>query len=349
MNDGFVAVLSDIHGNLEALEATLKEIEAAEQRTGTHAQIICIGDIFGYGPDQLECYRIARERFDVILPGNHEANLWLKLKHPEAKIPGASLSAMQSIEYTVEQLLGKQEIKGSRTGQMIKIPNESLETFQKSEYLQIVAREIAGKYAPEININSPETSLFKKSIPKEQLDQIGINYVAAVLTQHAQIIDEYDSRLERRNKVLELFSFIENIAKKENRMFALKNAIFVHDNPVKPGNAEYLVDEALAKKYVIHNQVDLRNIRKDKFPGVEYIFVGHSHVLPATVEINGIKVVYAGSVGIPRLDNVERHACYTAIMIQNDRVIQVKPRQLQYDYTKTKKKMIERGLPDKFE
>ena len=135
-------------------------------------------------------------------------------------------------------------------------------------------------------------------------------------------------------------------------MFAIKNAIFVHDNPVNPGNAEYLVDAALAEKYRINPKVDLRKIRKDKFPevpGIEYIFVGHSHVLPATVEINGINVVYAGSVGIPRLDNVERNACYTAVMIQNDKVIQVKPRQLKYDYTKTRKKMIERGLPDKFE
>lgn len=45
-----IAILSDIHGNLEALEAVLADI-AGQQIT----DIVCLGDVVGYGPNPLEC------------------------------------------------------------------------------------------------------------------------------------------------------------------------------------------------------------------------------------------------------------------------------------------------------
>lgn len=43
------AIISDIHGNLEALDAVL-------QQTGDH-DVVCLGDVVGYGPDSIECIR----------------------------------------------------------------------------------------------------------------------------------------------------------------------------------------------------------------------------------------------------------------------------------------------------
>lgn len=352
MRDLFIAVLSDIHGNLEALDAVLNSLEEPRKMAkaeGMNFEIWCLGDIFGYGPDPLPCYRIARERFNVILPGNHEALTRLKLKHPDAKPSGVSTDAMKSCENTIEQLLGKQKTKGKRTGQAIIIPLEALENMQKEKYPAILANEITKKYASEIKISAPDVPLFKKTIPQEQLEQIGASYIAAALLMHGQLIDEYDCRMERRTAVLDLYNFLENLEK--TRKNTLKNAIFVHDDPVNPGSMSYLVDEERAQKNRIENKVDLRMISKEKlkFPELEYIFVGHSHLMPDTVEINGIKVVYVGSVGIPRRDNIEKKACYTAVQVQDDKVMRVKPMIIPYEYTKTKKKMIERGLPDKFD
>jgi len=62
-----VAVLSDIHGNLEALTAVMEDIE----RRGIK-HIINLGDTVGYGSSPLKCTDIAREKFDVNLLGNHE-------------------------------------------------------------------------------------------------------------------------------------------------------------------------------------------------------------------------------------------------------------------------------------
>ncbi|MCH9057350.1 MAG: metallophosphoesterase family protein [Planctomycetes bacterium] len=61
------AVISDIHGNAEALKQVLADIDAR----GTD-RIICLGDIVGYGPDPLECVDIVRRRCQWSLMGNHD-------------------------------------------------------------------------------------------------------------------------------------------------------------------------------------------------------------------------------------------------------------------------------------
>jgi predicted phosphodiesterase len=61
------AVISDIHGNLEALEAVLDDI--------THRnidQVICLGDVIGYGPNPRECVDLAAQCARICLLGNHD-------------------------------------------------------------------------------------------------------------------------------------------------------------------------------------------------------------------------------------------------------------------------------------
>lgn len=60
------AVISDIHGNLEALEAVLADIEHYG------ASIVCLGDLVGYGPDPIACVRHAMN-WDVVLMGDKDA------------------------------------------------------------------------------------------------------------------------------------------------------------------------------------------------------------------------------------------------------------------------------------
>lgn len=60
------AILSDIHGNYEALQAVLRDIKSAGIE-----EIVCLGDIVGYGPNPAECVRAARD-FDLVVMGNHD-------------------------------------------------------------------------------------------------------------------------------------------------------------------------------------------------------------------------------------------------------------------------------------
>lgn len=61
------AVISDIHGNAEALRTVLADIDAKGVK-----RIICLGDIIGYGPDPLQCVDLVRQRCEWSLMGNHD-------------------------------------------------------------------------------------------------------------------------------------------------------------------------------------------------------------------------------------------------------------------------------------
>jgi predicted phosphodiesterase len=62
-----VAVVSDIHSNLHALEAVLATVEAEAPD-----ELWCLGDLVGYGPRPNECCATIAERADVCLAGNHD-------------------------------------------------------------------------------------------------------------------------------------------------------------------------------------------------------------------------------------------------------------------------------------
>lgn len=61
------AVVSDIHGNLEALETALADIKRR-----SISRICCLGDIVGYGASPKECLDGVIEHCEVALCGNHD-------------------------------------------------------------------------------------------------------------------------------------------------------------------------------------------------------------------------------------------------------------------------------------
>ncbi len=61
------ALLSDIHGNLEALQAVLRDIESNQVE-----KIHCLGDVIGYGADPVACLDLVQQHCEVKLMGNHE-------------------------------------------------------------------------------------------------------------------------------------------------------------------------------------------------------------------------------------------------------------------------------------
>jgi diadenosine tetraphosphatase ApaH/serine/threonine PP2A family protein phosphatase len=62
-----VAVLSDIHANLHALEAVLADVERESPD-----EVWCLGDVVGYGAAPNECCERIRARADLVLCGNHD-------------------------------------------------------------------------------------------------------------------------------------------------------------------------------------------------------------------------------------------------------------------------------------
>ncbi len=89
------AIISDIHDNLEALSAVLEDI----QKRGID-EIVCAGDIVGYGPDPVECLSIARGFKRAIL-GNHEEAVLFRAGSKDFRV-----RAEMAIEWTKQQLFG---------------------------------------------------------------------------------------------------------------------------------------------------------------------------------------------------------------------------------------------------
>lgn len=62
------AIISDIHGNLEAFQKVLLEIRAYKEID----KVVCLGDIVGYGADPQRCIDLTRGISDIIIAGNHD-------------------------------------------------------------------------------------------------------------------------------------------------------------------------------------------------------------------------------------------------------------------------------------
>ena len=63
-----VAVISDVHSNLEALSAVMDDAAAR----GAIDEAWCLGDMVGYGPDPTACLDVLLSMNHVMVPGNHD-------------------------------------------------------------------------------------------------------------------------------------------------------------------------------------------------------------------------------------------------------------------------------------
>ena len=82
------AIISDIHSNLEALNAVLEDIESRQI-----SEIVCLCDIVGYGPDPEPCMDLVMHTCRFSISGNHD---YAVLTEPEGFVP----IARKAVEYT---------------------------------------------------------------------------------------------------------------------------------------------------------------------------------------------------------------------------------------------------------
>jgi predicted phosphodiesterase len=87
-----VALISDVHGNLHALDAVLDSIAGDAPDT-----MWCLGDLVGYGPRPNECCALVAERTELCLIGNHDLGVLGRLDLAEFS-PDAAASARWTAE-----------------------------------------------------------------------------------------------------------------------------------------------------------------------------------------------------------------------------------------------------------
>lgn len=84
-------VISDIHSNLEALEAVLQDAPVGP--------IWCLGDIVGYGPYPNECIQLLREREVQCIVGNHD---WAVMN--KVDVQDFNPDAQRSVQWTQDEM-----------------------------------------------------------------------------------------------------------------------------------------------------------------------------------------------------------------------------------------------------
>ena len=87
-----IAIISDVHSNLEALTAVFDCIE-----TKGVQEVLCLGDVVGYGPDPEACIDLVQARCRFCLSGNHD---YATLTSPEHFNP----LAVEAIRFTKARL-----------------------------------------------------------------------------------------------------------------------------------------------------------------------------------------------------------------------------------------------------
>ncbi|MEK7482781.1 MAG: metallophosphoesterase family protein [Planctomycetota bacterium] len=90
-----IALISDLHSNIEATQVVLEDIQKNKVD-----EVFCLGDVIGYGPNPRETIQLVKQ-FRVSLCGNHEEAV---LFHAEDFNP----KARRAIDWTREQLNGSQ-------------------------------------------------------------------------------------------------------------------------------------------------------------------------------------------------------------------------------------------------
>ncbi|MDD5527583.1 MAG: metallophosphoesterase family protein [Patescibacteria group bacterium] len=102
-----IAIMSDIHSNLQALEAVLEDIKKHEVD-----QIFCLGDIIGYGADPWDCLGLilVNQKITVKLQGNHEKLARMIVDKDESLKSTVNESAWLGIKHTYNQI-GETKIK----------------------------------------------------------------------------------------------------------------------------------------------------------------------------------------------------------------------------------------------
>jgi predicted phosphodiesterase len=108
-----VAVVSDIHSNLHALEAVLAAIDAEAPD-----ELWCLGDLVGYGPRPNECCAVVAERADVCLAGNHDLAVrgTIDLEEFGGEAGVAATWTRTVLEPEAQELLDRLEPQGSAHG-----------------------------------------------------------------------------------------------------------------------------------------------------------------------------------------------------------------------------------------
>jgi predicted phosphodiesterase len=241
------ALISDIHSNLEALQAVLKDIEGQQVEA-----IYCLGDIIGYGPNPRECIDLVLD-LPIVLLGNHDQGaMW----DPE----GFNPSAERAIFWTRSQLelTGDNKAKRERRWEFL---NERPRTHKEGDYLFVhgSARNPLNEYVfPEDIYNQRKMERIFAHVEKYCFQ--GHTHVPGIFTESLQFYSpedvDYMYELDNRKTLINVGSVGQPRDGDWRACYVL-----LEGKQIKYRRVEYDIDTTVKK---IHAIADLENFLGDR-------------------------------------------------------------------------------------
>ncbi len=141
------AILSDLHANLEAVQAVLAH---SQQQQCTH--YVCLGDIVGYGPNPREVLELVRGLNCPVVMGNHD-----EYSSKDLHMAGFNPMASEGIKWTRDQLTDEEkswlrDLKYTRNVESFVMVHATLDLPEKWAY-------VFDKLAAAASINYQRTAI----------------------------------------------------------------------------------------------------------------------------------------------------------------------------------------------
>ena len=139
------ALLSNVHGDLDALEAVLRNIDLRNDHGAGIEEILCLGNAVGLGPKPRECLELLKKRCSKVLAGRQERALLRKSTQPGWAINAATgypePGAREGILWALHQIFGDQ----TRVQADDAPTRDFLLDLRAPDFENRLAREISGK------------------------------------------------------------------------------------------------------------------------------------------------------------------------------------------------------------
>jgi predicted phosphodiesterase len=241
------ALISDIHGNLEALEAVLADIRSKEIQ-----EIFCLGDIVGYGPNPCECIDLVMD-LDRCLLGNHDQ---AALFDPE----GFNAGAERAIFWTrsvLEKASGpKAEDRWEFLGEL---PRRFTTDDEKMMYVHGSARNPLNEYVfPDDIYNQVKMEKIFALIPQYCFQ--GHTHIPGVFTETLEFLDPSEIDFKYQLDDTKVMINVGSVGQPRNND-PRSSYVTIHEGVVEFHRVEYDFDTTAKKIYDIP---DLDNFLGDR-------------------------------------------------------------------------------------
>ena len=228
------AIISDIHGNLEAAEAVLADIK---QQGIT--EVYCLGDIIGYGPNPRECIDRVMASCKLTLLGNHDQGA---LFDPEGFNPGAE----RAIFWTRKQLeTGDPKGNEKRWEFLGELPRTHRD--DKLLFVHGSARNPLNEYVfPEDIYNQRKMERIFAIV--DQYCFQGHTHVPGIFTESLKFFSPEDVNFEYDLGAEKVLVNVGSVGQPRNHDWR-SSYVVLNDNHLSFRRVEYDIDKTVAKIY----------------------------------------------------------------------------------------------------